>query len=178
VSVQKIPAMRVLDVRRAIGVQRGHDAVTLDELMDDGLLAAIADLVKPGQRVTKAGLAQAVEDAKAKAAAQIGSDRCWCGHAYTDHLARVGCLECDACSGKRHVPMTPQPGVHAVGADVLVIRRGSKYYALAGLVVAREDGGLSVLLPGSPRPLPFEHSELCTIPRPTYADYAKRGKRS
>jgi hypothetical protein len=168
--------MRVLDVRRALDTERGHAAITLDELMDDGLLAAIAELVRPGRTVTKAGLAQACEDAKRKATARIGADLCWCGHPYAEHIARAGCGVCDVCTGPRRVEVTPQPGPHEIGADVLVILRGDRYFGRTGFVVARDEGGLIVQLHRPAERLHFEHSELVTIPKAPLADYAKRGQ--
>lgn len=160
-SVISIPADRIARVRyHLIGQELGHDATSPDGQALETVLAKLAELANPGPRaLTKASLADAVEEAERTLKALRTAQVCWCGHKYADHVGRGGCFECDVCFGASPSPVKPTV-VNKVGDQVIVINGDSKYYARTGLAIARDENGLLVQLDKTGERIHFEQSEL------------------
>lgn len=160
-TVQRIPADLFVSARYQLLHQPGHDAVSVDGYALEAVLGQLQALAMPGVPApTKASLAEAIDQARHIARAARTDEVCWCGHPYAEHLGHAGCLECDVCFGAAPAPVRPAPVARRVGDEVTVINRCSRYFAVTGLAVARDEDGLKVRLDGAGECLHFEQSEL------------------
>lgn len=156
----------------------GHVPATLSEYAMETLLTKLAEAVQPGAPApTKASLAELARTAARIAHEKAGAlDACECGHAWSDHAARIGCFDCGSCRATRPAAAQPGPAVHRVGDDVTVNSRRSKYFGRVGIAIAREGHGLVVQLRGTGERLHFEQSELGPVVGPVRAVHHSKSR--
>jgi hypothetical protein len=96
------PEFRVTTERSHLIRARGHiTAETLAEFAVDAILAKLAEALRPGSKMTKARIAEAVEAGAAIALQLAGVRLCAeCAHPWSEHVAMRGCFDC-GCTGRR-----------------------------------------------------------------------------
>lgn len=102
-SFELAPRFRVQTTLTHLHRERDYqDPNTIAEIFTDALLTGLAAAVDTrSEAPTKASIAAAVEDAEQAAKLAAETAVCACGHRWTEHVGRAGCMDCDDCREPR-----------------------------------------------------------------------------